>query len=42
MDYIIVIDNGTIIDTGTPEIIIPKYEKVDFLRTENTDKSECY
>ena len=42
MDYIIVIDNGTIIDTGTPEIIIPKYEKVDFLGTENTDKSECY
>lgn len=34
MDYIIVIDNGIIIDSGSPEIIIPKYEKVDFLMNE--------
>ena len=42
MDYIIVIDNGTIIDTGTPQTIIPKYEKVDFLSLENEDKNGCY
>ena len=39
MDYIIVIDNGNIIDTGTPKTIIPKYDKVDFLSTENEDKN---
>lgn len=39
MDYIIVIDNGTIIDTGTPKTIIPKYDKVDFLSTEKEDKN---
>lgn len=32
MDYIVVIDNGIIIDTGSPKVIIPKYEKVDFLK----------
>ena len=35
MDYIIVIDNGTIIDVGSPSDIISKYEKVDFLKNEN-------
>lgn len=39
MDYIIVIDNGTIIDTGTPKAIIPKYDKVDFLSSENENKN---
>lgn len=31
MDCIIVIENGHIIDSGTPKTIIPKYDKVDFL-----------
>ena len=39
MDYIIVIDNGTIIDTGSPEIIIPKYEKVDFLKNDSESEN---
>ena len=30
MDYIVVMDNGFIIDVGTPKEIIPKYDKVDF------------
>lgn len=30
MDYIVVMDNGYIIDVGTPKEIIPKYDKVDF------------
>ena len=39
MDYIIVIDKGNIIDSGIPKYIIPKYDKVDFLKTE--DKNKC-
>lgn len=35
MDDIIVIDNGNIIDSGKPEDIIPKYDKIDFERIEN-------
>lgn len=30
MDYIVVIDNGVIMDMGIPSDIIPKYDKVDF------------
>lgn len=30
MDYIVVIENGKIIDKGTPKEIIPKYDKVNF------------
>lgn len=41
MDYIIVIDNGTIIDKGTPKTIIPKYDKVDFLSSESEYKNKC-
>lgn len=38
MDYIIVIDKGNIIDSGIPKYIIPKYDKVDFLKTEDENK----
>ena len=30
MDYIVVIENGKIIDKGTPKEIFPKYDKVNF------------
>ena len=30
MDYIVVIENGKIVDKGTPKEIIPKYDKVNF------------
>ena len=36
-----VIDNGTIIDSGKPKDIIPKYDKVDFLSSESGVKNEC-
>ena len=42
MDSIIVIDNGAIIDVGTPEVIIPKYENYDFTNSKNEDKYGCY
>lgn len=32
MDYIVVIENGKIVDKGTPKKIIPKYDKVNFER----------
>lgn len=38
MDYIIVVDKGNIIDSGIPKYIIPKYDKVDFLKTEDENK----
>ena len=38
MDYIIVIDKGNIIDSGIPKYIITKYDKVDFLKTEDENK----
>ena len=38
MDYIVVIDKGNIIDSGIPKYIIPKYDKVDFLKTEDENK----
>lgn len=41
MDYIMVIDNGNIIDSGKPKDIIPKYDKVDFLSLESEDKNVC-
>lgn len=34
MDDIIVIDNGNIIDRGTPTEMIPKYDRIDFLNSE--------
>lgn len=40
MDYIVVIDNGIIIDKGTPDEIIPKYEKVDFNNDVKEDNYE--
>ena len=30
MDYIVVIENGKIVDKGSPKEIIPKYDKVNF------------
>lgn len=30
MDYIVVIENGKIVDKGTPKEIIPKYDKANF------------
>ena len=39
MDYIVVIDNGIIIDTGSPKVIIPKYEKVDFLKNDSESEN---
>ncbi len=35
MDYIVVIENGSIIDVGTPKVIVPKYEKVDFMNAKD-------
>ena len=38
MDYIVVMDNGVIIDGGKPEDMISKYDNINFLDVENSTR----